>query len=563
MRHHNLFIYLLPYMTIMLLFCGCSKPRVIAPDFPWPSTGVAEADSIMLEFEKLRNNLGADSMMKKGNFAERLRNIAYATKSDVIGFRASYVELCADRLDSTAANNRAFAEKALLKIDSAAHPYEWHKMIGSIIESYPSRSDRYEKLLDNIAFFKRCHDEVEVARHYVMAGNLMTELQDSLTASMFFKEADDIFTRKGLFSNAAISMYDLSLIAKENVGDSIRRKLMADSVVLSHPCIEQLVNHGHFINHPDSESYLDRAIFLGYNGGDEKMLPVLRSSKAALKAMAGKPEEAVDSLCAILKEMDGDTYPYRIFATIDGWIADCYEEIGNPDSALYYLRMQQEMSRKMEEDNNPVGVYAVDIKKRQQLMENNFKLREQKWTAWVGAAVAILFSAGLTFYFFARKRKAERLLREKYMEEKLQRLHNSMQTQNVIIEEKSHLIDDISRQLDGEKGPMDSEPDLQGIRRMLKLHSSGSDSREALLMIRQSLNANLERKLKEVAPSITEGQIHLASLIVAGCDSAMISQILGITLSSLHKSRYRLRAKLGLSAETDLNDYLKCLNDGV
>ncbi len=563
MRHHNRYISLLLHLTMMLLLCGCGKPKVIDPDFPWPSTGVAEADSILLEFEMLRNDLEPDSMMKKGDFAERLRKIASATKSDVIGFRASYIELSANRADSTVAKNKAFAEKAFLQIDSASHPYDWHRMIGCIIESYPSLSDRYEKLLDNIEFFKRCNDEVEIARHYIMAGNLMTELRDSLTAAMFFKEASEIFSRKGMYGNAAISKYNLALISRADVGDSIRHILMADSVVLSNPRIEQLVYHSHFINHPDSETYLDRAIFLGYNGGDEKMLPVLRSSKAALKAMAGRPKEALDSLCTIRKEMIVDTYPYRISATISGWIADCYEETGNSDSALYYLRMQQELSQKMEEDNNMVGVYAVDIKKRQHLMENNFKLREQKWIAWAAAVAAIIFSVAIALYFNARKRKAERLLREKSMEEKLQRSLNSMQTQNVIIEEKSRLIDNISRQLDGEKGPLDSEPDLQNIRRLLKLHSSGSESREALLVIRQALSANFERKLKEIAPSITDGQMLLAFLIVAGYDSSMISQMLDISLSSLHKSRYRLRMRLGLSAQTDLNDYLKRLNEDL
>lgn len=58
-----------------------------------------------------------------------------------------------------------------------------------------------------------------------------------------------------------------------------------------------------------------------------------------------------------------------------------------------------------------------------------------------------------------------------------------------------------------------------------------------------------------------EGMAHLIPLKRNSKLIVMISQILGISLSSLHKSRYRLRSRLGLSGDTDLNDFLKRLNE--
>ena len=68
---------------------------------------------------------------------------------------------------------------------------------------------------------------------------------------------------------------------------------------------------------------------------------------------------------------------------------------------------------------------------------------------------------------------------------------------------------------------------------------------------------NLVQNIKENYADLTEGELRLFVLLYLNFSTAEISNILGISISSVHKNRHRLRKKLALAEEVSLEDFIK------
>jgi DNA-binding CsgD family transcriptional regulator len=60
-------------------------------------------------------------------------------------------------------------------------------------------------------------------------------------------------------------------------------------------------------------------------------------------------------------------------------------------------------------------------------------------------------------------------------------------------------------------------------------------------------------------PSLSKNEIKLCSLIRLDLDNYDIATLQNVDVSSVYKSRYRLRKKLDITSDTDLNSFLKAL----
>ncbi|RYF86087.1 MAG: hypothetical protein EON98_04720 [Chitinophagaceae bacterium] len=65
--------------------------------------------------------------------------------------------------------------------------------------------------------------------------------------------------------------------------------------------------------------------------------------------------------------------------------------------------------------------------------------------------------------------------------------------------------------------------------------------------------------LKALAPAITQSEMRLAALIKLNLDNKQMASMQGISVSSLRGNKTRLRQKLSLSPEKDLDELIKSL----
>ena len=78
-------------------------------------------------------------------------------------------------------------------------------------------------------------------------------------------------------------------------------------------------------------------------------------------------------------------------------------------------------------------------------------------------------------------------------------------------------------------------------------------------MIFEKHNPNFIAKIIERFPKITTSDIRLLVLIQIGFDASEKANLLGVSVSSIYTSRYRLRKKLGLLEEEDLEVFINGL----
>ena len=146
-------------------------------------------------------------------------------------------------------------------------------------------------------------------------------------------------------------------------------------------------------------------------------------------------------------------------------------------------------------------------------------------------------------------------------EEKLQRNKQSILAQAKVMEESDRLVDEMcSKIFELRSCHKISDESADSLERILRLHKSNEDNRQGFLKVQQELDSRFMSRLKEDFPTLSEGQLRLASLIAAGVDNRQIGCILNIEQSSVHKSRYRLRSRLGLSSDQSLEDFLRNYN---
>jgi DNA-binding CsgD family transcriptional regulator len=69
----------------------------------------------------------------------------------------------------------------------------------------------------------------------------------------------------------------------------------------------------------------------------------------------------------------------------------------------------------------------------------------------------------------------------------------------------------------------------------------------------------IKQAIRAVYPALTAGDLELCAMIVKGRTTGQIARLRGVHHNSVTSQRSRLRAKLSLSPDRNLNDYLRSL----
>ncbi|MCG2461713.1 PAS domain S-box protein [Flavobacteriaceae bacterium F89] len=93
---------------------------------------------------------------------------------------------------------------------------------------------------------------------------------------------------------------------------------------------------------------------------------------------------------------------------------------------------------------------------------------------------------------------------------------------------------------------------LEGIRLQSKLE----DNWDTFQIQFSSVHDQFFKRLREVHPSLTSGELRFCAYIKVLMSSAQLCQLLNISKEGLKKKRYRIRKKLGLASDVDMDAYI-------
>jgi tetratricopeptide (TPR) repeat protein len=251
-------------------------------------------------------------------------------------------------------------------------------------------------------------------------------------------------------------------------------------------------------------------------------------------------------------------------------MSDISARIGNYEQALKYQKQSNDLENRLfnAEKNKAIGY--LEAKSEMAQKEWQLKQREQEFNIKRLAVLLtiVLFGFILTItVFWSVRQHQKRVILEQEMEiikahEQLRIKELSQTTQNLnakrkaldaaqkVIELKNELIEELElKSNDGKRAQ-----DITNFRNTKILTTEDWHKFRNLF---DKTFPTFDEQQKRQFPSLTNAEIRLLMLLKIGFNNSEIAYALGISVDSVYKSRYRLRRKIGITEEYDLEDFAK------
>lgn len=266
-------------------------------------------------------------------------------------------------------------------------------------------------------------------------------------------------------------------------------------------------------------------------------------------------------------------------------LSNFYEKTKRYDSALWYQKFADRLSD---------SLLNADISKQLQELEVGYKLREKEQQITIlkqnaeidrqqryllltlALSLLVLVSGAGWLMWQIQRQKQRRANEEKHIlalelsQQKLkeQLLHDSIERKNkqllseaMHLSERNELLTELLQM--SEKLPSD-RPDaalkvLLDVRKKIKGNMNTDQQWEVFSAYFTAINQQFFDKLASTGISLTDKEKRLLALIKTGLSLKECASILHIEPASIKTSRYRLKQKLGLDDEMNLDDFVKNL----
>lgn len=238
--------------------------------------------------------------------------------------------------------------------------------------------------------------------------------------------------------------------------------------------------------------------------------------------------------------------------------------------------VENQTDAKWRDELNSTIVERIALDNRIRNMKKETELENQRTTSLFFALIATILLLVLFSLFFSRRQhlvnaKNKQLLAEQTLENtklKLDQLHTE------IISKERDLSDfalNLSQNQEWAQqlvqkiqnintaDPTKSKSQLNDLEVDIKNKVAFDSNTKDFFYRLEKLSNGFYNKLTDTFPNLSKNEIRLCSLIRLKIDSRNIANLQNITLASLNTSRYRLRKKLELSEDTDLDDFIQNL----
>ncbi|MEM1358288.1 MAG: helix-turn-helix transcriptional regulator, partial [Bacteroidota bacterium] len=199
---------------------------------------------------------------------------------------------------------------------------------------------------------------------------------------------------------------------------------------------------------------------------------------------------------------------------------------------------------------------------RLERLERDKQLNYLKLTVLVIFIILLLLLGFLYFKYVRTKHKSEKALIRQERELEVEQANEIVRLKNkelaattLKLIEKDEFIASIQERLSQHKGGLETR-DVKAIIRSIKsnvgndLHWQEFEAR--FISVNKDFYANLKQKF----PNLTQGDLRLCALIKLNFSSKDVAKLLGISVESVHTTRYRLRKKLGLERKDNLVEFI-------
>ncbi|MFY0600011.1 MAG: tetratricopeptide repeat protein [Cyclobacteriaceae bacterium] len=202
----------------------------------------------------------------------------------------------------------------------------------------------------------------------------------------------------------------------------------------------------------------------------------------------------------------------------------------------------------------------LNNKRRLEQLEQENRISKLKTVILVGAIFFILI-IGLVIYRHLRsKYKAEKRWLKHQRELEIQKAKEVLEIKNKELTasalhsiEREELLSEVKNEL----AKLKQNPEYKDLGKLMKnIDVKSTKSWEEFEVRFTAVNEEFYTRLKEKFPSLGQSDHRLCALIKLNFSSKDIARLLGISTESVHTTRYRLRKKLGLNRQDNLENFI-------
>ena len=391
---------------------------------------------------------------------------------------------------------------------------------------------------DALKYCRMAKDSLCISESLEQLSNINKNLGNYALAESYFKEA--IILMKKFASPEGVSMAynNYSLLAAEQS------------------------------KHMIAENYIDSAISIASELKDTFDLALYISNKASILQNAGRFNEAIQLFEEAVPINIHNKWPDNLLYNYDG-LGNCHEELGQYKKSNFYLekyhelndslngaQMQEKIIKlELREELNSKDILLVEAEN--QLVKSNYQRGRL-----IAIMIILLLASALLFYAWCQARrstKKEQLSNIDYIED-LRKILSAKNSEIRILNEKNislssappiQNLEDSDQSDNGQSGSRD--PDF-------KIFDARIINDEGITAFNSYFNKiypGLLFRVRKMWPTISQGEERLFMLVKLRIKTNEAAEILGISSSSVKKSRNRLRKRLELEPTVDLEDFVQ------
>ncbi|GAB1855364.1 hypothetical protein MHTCC0001_01980 [Flavobacteriaceae bacterium MHTCC 0001] len=450
----------------------------------------------------------------------------------------------------------------------------------------------YEKAYDGywqaLLLAEKSKDSISKADIYIGLGWLYSFYKRNNAAEKYFTEAVNI--RHKLIENNKLNSGHLiqayfSLASLYRVNNKFdKAKIYLDSIDIAQKRVN-ILEEDHYANaelgylavkNGDIDNGLNylNASASYFETNDISYLVIIYALLGNVYRKLGKLEEGESYFLKSLKiSKDYRSHlDYKLFVFDE--LYKLYLEKNNLKKAIEFQNKARALNEKIYSIKNNQHLFEIKDKYRiEQERQNDVAKQqriiqlEQEDRIWMLQTVILIVSLIFTTIFsyltirnIRNKHKNEKLLIKERQKERLKRhkevleLKNKELTESALrLIEKDQFIASVKSRLSSQKDSLD----VNVIKRILKSMQGNSRSNWSEFEARfTAINQSFYKKLKSQFPELKQTDLKICALVKLNFPSKDMAKLLGISVESVHTSRHRLRKKLGLNRNDNLEEFI-------
>lgn len=442
--------------------------------------------------------------------------------------------------------------------DSTSNAYDIFRIrYTRAMQSDDNLANDYFTWLNMLRDSRHFNDSVIMAASMTNLGRIFLLLGDSIVAADYYSNAIEIFSSLKMHDWAR--KFSLSLSTAErptdpNHSDSIVNALLNDPASTNDSAFLNKVLLTKYLV-TDDISYIRRAYPLIVGDTFIQSLYDMYLAETALEA--DSPTVAMNLTRTALHRFG---WPHKPLSSesMCRTAALTMERNGYADTALMLMHNLEEIMKANAEEKISYQIYRhqsqIEIEKMEREIEARH--RNERVRTFLLGILFLTAIVGAVIFFAKRNARIRRLHRAIARENTRNR--QRLASSSIIIAEKDNTIENVIQTIDKLKDEGGISVNAAArVNSSLKLHLSNNEELKAFKEVFDKLDTNFTKRLSDRHQNLSESQLRMATYIVMGMGNKHIARVMAIDYKSVITARHRLRTRLGLSKDTNLQTYLR------